>query len=291
MVFLAARQAGQFLLKGKAVFGVTDGVHNRVVNSIALGEERSPDSEDRADHRFVCHAGEVDDQVWGPCNEPQRDGGKSNLGQSAFSGSFLSFFTSERFDTHLLGLFSHLLFVSEHSADDLRVSSNDDKERKTVGPGTVQVEVRLGEGSFSEVISSASSQVAFRHVSVPSKEGEKTPNQRQGPTEEDSQHSSFAGEGLSRNSLNDNIVTIHGDEDHGPDRAAAKQRSKEAIDLTEEGTEYPGVVVAVHNHGRELSAHHEEVRGSQVDNQQVGRASQALCVHKHPDDNSIAKDG
>lgn len=56
-----------------------DGVDDRVVAGVGLGEHASPDGEQGADGKGLEDSGEVDDQVGRPRAEPQRDGHQGNL--------------------------------------------------------------------------------------------------------------------------------------------------------------------------------------------------------------------
>lgn len=56
-----------------------DGVDDRVVAGVSLGEHTSPDGEQGADSQGLEDSGEVDDQVGRPRAEPQRDGHQGDL--------------------------------------------------------------------------------------------------------------------------------------------------------------------------------------------------------------------
>jgi len=266
---------------------VADGVHDGVVDGVGLGEDGAPDGEKRSDNGLVEHASPVDDEVGGPGHEPQGDGHESNLAQTALSRGLLGFLASQRLDSHLLGLFSHSLLVSSNSLDDEGVAVDDVGKREKIYPYRVDVQIAPGEFSLSQVVSTTGKHVTLRYISVPSEEGRKAPGKSESPSASNPHHSTTRCERFSRHSLDDDVVSVGSDEDHGPDGHAAEEGTQESVDLTEECAENPCSPVSVDQKRRSHGKHHEEVGDGQVDDKQVGGCSQTLGIHEYPDDYEV----
>jgi len=289
--FSVARKARQLLFHSSTVLGVADGVDDGVVHSVGLSEDGSPDGEKRGDGRLADHTSVVDDEVRSPGHEPEGHGHEGNLSQTAFSRGLLALIGSERLDSHLLSLFTHLILVVGNSLDDESVEVDVEEQGEDVYPDRVDVQVAVGEGVFGQVVSTAGSHVTFRYISVPSEERRKAPSKGSNPGTSNSGHSTAVGQGSASYTLNNDIVTVEGDPDHGPDGDTTVERSEESIDLTEESTESPGLPIARDDHWREHAEHHEEVREGQVDNEQVSWGTKRLGVHEHPDNDEVANNG
>ena len=79
--------------------------------------------------------------------------------------------------------------------------------------------------------------------------------------------------------LDDDVVTIVGDDGHGADAAQAEDGSEGGVDLAGERTEHPHAaaqrVVGEH---RELGEHHAQIGEGQIHDEIVGRRFQRLCL-------------
>lgn len=70
---------------------MADAVDNWIVDSVGLGEQRTPNGDKRCDLNSLENAGIVDHQIWGPGHEPQRNGHQGDFSQFAFGAGCLIF--------------------------------------------------------------------------------------------------------------------------------------------------------------------------------------------------------
>lgn len=91
--------------------------------------------------------------------------------------------------------------------------------------------------------------------------------------------------------LYDDIVSVQGDGDHGPDGAAAGEGADGGVDPTRHGPEDPSLVVAVDDERGTHAEHEDEVREGQVDHVVVGGRAQGLGGAEDVHDSEVAGDG
>lgn len=229
--------AWECIEESSTVFWMRNTVDDWIVDSVSLGEERSPDGVQWADSSQLEDTGEVDGQIWGPCHEPQWDGHEGNFGQTAFSWGCLSFSRSQWCNIHFFGLFAHVLFVSWDSLfnrnemkrsnsmrtnavcvcmmvrifawtylHDVPVRVDDGQQWSSVDEETVCHDVWTALEVTWKVISTAGGHVAFWNVTVPAEDWEESPDKSMSPNTHDAKHSTSTGQWLGGQTFDDNIV-------------------------------------------------------------------------------------
>lgn len=270
---------------------MADAVHDGIVDRVRLGKQGSPDRGQRGDGRSLEDSSVVDDQIRGPCEEPQADGHQGNLSQLALGAGVGRLGGSQRSDVHLLRLFSHVLLVGGDGLDDEPVRVDDEQQRHRVDEHRVDKDVGAAEPALGQVVGSAGSHVALRHVPVPAEHRGQSPDQGERPDAEDTEQSTVVGHRLGRETLHDDIVPVECNHCHGPDGGAAEERSQHGVDFAHERSKVPGLVVTVDDHRGSHCEHHEEVGECQVDHKQVGGRSQGLSRREDVHNHSISNAG
>merc|ERR1712212_1159677 len=166
-------------------------------------------------HMRTGYSSSVSHSVWCPCDEPERYCNHSNLGKTAFCGCLLGFFISQRLDAHFLCLFTHSLFMSKHSRDNFGIGEDNNEKWEKIAPKTIGPKISVGIPIIAKIISSTSSHVAFRYISVPSIERRQTPDNSCHPAENVVTNSSFLSQWFSCYSLHNNIVSVKSNKYHG----------------------------------------------------------------------------
>lgn len=172
-----ALEPGQLLVQGCLVLGVADSVHDWVVDGVGLGEDRTPDGEERSDDRLVDEACHVDNQVRGPGHEPQRHGHQCHLCQLTVRRLLLCVLVSAQgLHSHFLGLLLHGFLVGSDSSHNVPVAVHNHQKWDEPDPNGVSIQVADSKDIFREVVSAACSHITLWDIAAPAKEGDEGPN-------------------------------------------------------------------------------------------------------------------
>lgn len=156
--------------------------------------------------------------------------------------------------------------------DDVEVRINDQQERAEIDENWINEDVASAEPILGQIVGSASTHVSFRYVSVnwssiskreicfyynsmnfnahlyfllfilsenspvPSEEGGQGPCKSESPNSKNPQLSPTVSKRLSCKTLDDDVVSVEGDQSHRPDRDAAEQWSEASINFAHEWT-------------------------------------------------------
>jgi len=261
-------------LHGRSEAWVTESIDHGVVAGTRFGQKSREGGHQGCDQHLIEEQSlDGDSAVRSPAQDPETDVEDSDLSNTHLGALSLSA-RSETGDVHLLGLSPHSRFVSSDGLDDEEVEVEDAGKRKYVAPhkneGTeaLVVEVR------GQVVDAAGVKDTFRDVVAPSKERCTRTGGTINPDEDNHGPGLAEGKGLSRYSVDDDVVTVVGDEDQRPDGSKTSHHSTERIHFTGKSGEQPdSTIERVPCEDWEIAQQHVKVKKSKVGNQQVGGRS------------------
>jgi len=214
-----------------------------------------------------------DSAIRSPAYDPKTDVEDGDLSNTHLGALSLSA-RSETGDVHLLSLSPHSRFVSSDRFDDEEVEIEDAGERKYVAPEEDEDSVGLVIEVLGQVVGGAGVKDTFRDVVAPSEERCKGGDNGINPDKGNHGHGLAEGEGRARDSVDDDVVTVVGDEAQRPDGSKTSHKSTESIDFTSESREHPdSTTERVVCEDWEVAQQHVKVKNSKVGNQQVGGRS------------------
>ncbi|ALC46006.1 Trissin [Drosophila busckii] len=125
------------------------------------------------------------------------------------------------------------------------VGEDDGQQRRQIDPQRVDYDVAAIEPVLGKVVRATGSHIALGHITIPAKQRQQRPSAADEPNDQETQHSGGGCQRLARHALDNDAVAIIGNQRHGPDGHAAKERAAHAVNLAEKRTHNPSAIEAV----------------------------------------------
>jgi len=283
---------GYVLLHGSPEAWVTESIDHWVVGGARFGQKSGEHGHQGGDHRLIEEQSlDGDSAIRSPAQDPETDVEDGDLSNTHLGALSLSA-RSEAGNVHLLGLSPHGRFVSSDGLDDEEVGVEDAGKRHNVAPDEDEDSVGPVVEVLGQVVGGAGVKDTFWDVGAPSEERCKGGDNGINPDEGNHGHGLGEAKGCARDSVDDDVVTVVGDEDQRPDGSETSHKSTESINFTSESREHPdSTTERVVCEDWEVAQQHVQVKNSKVGNQQVGGSPQLLDFEVKIDYHAVTQEG